>query len=80
MVVAVQVEQATSGRLLGRGGETVKRMREQSNAFIDIQNSIRGATKRVVTIKGAPDCIVTALGLVADSTDSPHTIGRFGDF
>ncbi len=63
------MDSALAGRLIGKAGETVKKMRDTSGAFIDIANSVRGATRRVVTAKGTAEPIITALGLIADGTN-----------
>lgn len=66
IAIRVLVDSAISGRLIGRGGATVKAVRDLSGAWIDIANSVRGATKRVVTVKGNVEGIINALCLMAD--------------
>src|SRR4051812_35124070 len=62
-----------AGRLIGKSGETVKKMRDATGAFIDIANTVRGATRRIITVKGAPDTIASALGFMADGKCcAPH--------
>ena len=52
-------------------------MREQSGAFIDIANSVRGATRRIVTVKGTPDPIAAALFLMTEGQCSCSRASQF---
>eukprot|EP00884_Botryococcus_braunii_P016299 jgi/Botrbrau1/3352/Bobra.0048s0046.1 len=42
---------SSSGRVLGKGGETIKRLRQDNRCRIRIEDPIRGCTERVVTIQ-----------------------------
>jgi len=66
MNVRVLIDSAISGRLIGKSGVTVKSLRESSSAWIDISNSVRGANKRIVTVKGNVDTITNAFSMMAD--------------
>lgn len=59
------VDSRVVGGLIGKGGEIVKKLREDSGAWIDIGDSVRGASNRVIAAKGALENVVTALHMVA---------------
>ncbi len=63
-----------AGRVIGKSGETVKKMREASGAFVDIANSVRGATRRIITVKGTAEPITVALGLMCEGMNLTHVL------
>jgi len=66
MSVRVLVDSVISGRLIGKGGATVRQIRQSSAANIDIANTVRGASKRIVTVKGSLANTIQALYLMAE--------------
>jgi len=51
------------GRLIGKGGETIARVRDESGAEIDIPE--RGSGNKV-TVKGTPDAVASAIALIKE--------------
>lgn len=65
LLVRVLIDTKNAGGLIGRGGATVKSMRAESNADIEIAHPVQGARKRIVTVSGNADKVEHALHLIA---------------
>ncbi|XP_053477093.1 poly(rC)-binding protein 3 [Ictalurus furcatus] len=55
------------GSIIGKKGETVKKMREESGARINISDG--SSTERIVTITGASEVIFKAFAMIAEKFD-----------
>ncbi|KAJ8388120.1 hypothetical protein AAFF_G00147380 [Aldrovandia affinis] len=51
------------GSIIGKKGETVKRIREESGARVNISEG--SCPERIITITGATDCVYRAFGMIA---------------
>jgi len=60
----VHCPQALVGRLIGKGGETIKDLQRRSGARIQIDQSFPDGAPRVVTVEGARPCVVVGVELV----------------
>lgn len=78
MAIRVLCDSRHIGGLIGKGGSTVKQMREESGAHIDIADAVDGAKKRIVTVRGNVDTVANALHLMADKLHSNRS-GRNDD-
>ncbi|PIK57393.1 putative poly(rC)-binding protein 3-like isoform X6, partial [Apostichopus japonicus] len=52
------------GSIIGRGGNTVKKFREESKAKINISDS--SCPERIVTVTGSPEAIHKAFQMITD--------------
>jgi len=64
--VRVLVGTKSAGGLIGKGGAIIKKSRQDSGAWIDIADSIRGAVKRIVTVQGSIEKVLSALQFISD--------------
>jgi len=49
-----------AGAVIGKGGGRIRRIRSESNAFIQIDEALPGSTDRIITITGTPKQIQAA--------------------
>lgn len=49
-----------AGAIIGKGGGRIRRIRSESNAFIQIDEALPGSTDRIITITGTPKQIQAA--------------------
>jgi predicted RNA-binding protein YlqC (UPF0109 family) len=63
--VRVLVGSKSCGSLIGKGGATINRLRQESGATIDVANTTPGATKRIVTVTGSSQQVSVALNGIA---------------
>lgn len=49
-----------AGAIIGKGGVRIRRIRNESNAHITIDEPLPGSTDRIITIAGTPKQIQTA--------------------
>jgi len=69
----MEVPPSMMGRLIGKGGETVNRLQEESGAKIDINTKDQPG---MVRINGADDAIAAAKSLIAEILDRGQEDGR----
>ncbi|CAH1164508.1 unnamed protein product [Phaedon cochleariae] len=73
-VVSFTVPAGKCGVIIGRGGETIKQINQQSGAYCELdrrQNTNPNAAEKIFTIKGDPDQIETAKRIVSDKVQLP---------
>ena len=63
------------GRVIGKGGETIKGLQAQSGAHIAIDQRFPEGVDRVVTVSGPAGCVDTAVALVEDVLRGDPTSG-----
>ena len=49
-----------AGAIIGKSGYRIRRIRAESNAFIQIDEALPGSSDRIITITGTPKQIQTA--------------------
>jgi len=49
-----------AGAIIGKGGNRIKQIRQQSNAQIQIDEAVAGSNDRIITISGTQDQIQNA--------------------
>lgn len=49
-----------AGAIIGKGGGRIRRIRSESNAFIQIDEALPGSSDRIITITGTPKQIQAA--------------------
>ncbi|XP_030761086.1 far upstream element-binding protein 3 [Sitophilus oryzae] len=60
------------GVIIGRGGETIKQINQQSGAFCELdRRSSANQNEKTFTIKGDPDCIEAAKRIISDKIQMP---------
>uniref|UniRef100_A0A1B0GNS5 K Homology domain-containing protein n=1 Tax=Phlebotomus papatasi TaxID=29031 RepID=A0A1B0GNS5_PHLPP len=59
-----------AGAIIGKGGGRIRRIRTESNAFITIDEPLRGSNDRIITITGTPKQIQTAQYLLQQRVSS----------
>lgn len=71
--VIIKVPNDKVGLLIGRGGETIKFMQQQSRARITIEvpETEPPPPERSITISGTPDCVESAKTLIYEKIDGP---------
>ncbi|ORX88492.1 hypothetical protein K493DRAFT_77807 [Basidiobolus meristosporus CBS 931.73] len=79
--VTIQVPNDTVGLLIGKGGETIKMLQQQSGAKIQIEQVTGGAPgpERNIFISGSPDSVGYAKQLIYERTSGNRKGGRHGD-
>ncbi|XP_055707531.1 heterogeneous nuclear ribonucleoprotein K isoform X2 [Phlebotomus papatasi] len=63
----VTIPKDLAGAIIGKGGGRIRRIRTESNAFITIDEPLRGSNDRIITITGTPKQIQTAQYLLQQS-------------
>lgn len=56
----VTIPKDMAGSIIGKGGNRIRRIRQESNAFIQIDEALQGSNDRIITITGTPREIQTA--------------------
>lgn len=66
------------GRVIGKGGETIKALQKQTGATVQIEQT---GDPCKVTISGLPPAVDRAAGMVQDIINggNPLQLGQFGD-
>ncbi|XP_056647060.1 far upstream element-binding protein 1 isoform X8 [Diorhabda carinulata] len=72
-VVSFTVPANKCGVIIGRGGETIKQINQQSGAYckLDIRSQNPNSNEKVFLIKGDPDSIETAKRILQDKVQMP---------
>jgi far upstream element-binding protein len=68
--VRIQVPPNKTGLVIGKGGETVKGLKQQAGCNIELDKNSKG----VFVIRGAPDRIAYAQQLISEKIQSPITV------
>lgn len=63
----VTIPKDLAGAIIGKGGGRIRRIRNESNAHITIDEPLPGSTDRIITIAGTPKQIQTAQYLLQQS-------------
>lgn len=50
--------------IVGKGGETINRIKEMSNARINVSENLKGVPERVVSVRGPAEYVAKAFGLI----------------
>lgn len=66
----VTIPKDLAGAIIGKGGGRIRRIRSESNAFIQIDEALPGSTDRIITITGTPKQIQTAQYMLQQSVRS----------
>ncbi|KAA0167574.1 hypothetical protein FNF28_02788 [Cafeteria roenbergensis] len=61
------VPRKMAGRIIGRGGTTIKRVRDESGASVSIKNAANDTA--IVSFRGSPDVIAAAMAQVRQILD-----------
>ena len=64
------------GRVIGKGGETIKGLQAQSGAHITVDQNFPEGAPRVIGISGPPGCVAIAKRLAAAARASAAASGR----
>ncbi|KAH8550436.1 hypothetical protein BGW37DRAFT_499391 [Umbelopsis sp. PMI_123] len=77
---SINVPQTAVGLIIGKGGETIRGLEQESGARIKVDQATSGAEERKVLLFGSPDAIALAKQLIQDKVsgnrDGGH--GRYG--
>lgn len=63
----VTIPKDLAGAIIGKGGGRIRRIRSESNAFIQIDEALPGSTDRIITITGTAKQIQTAQYMLQQS-------------
>ncbi|XP_055531933.1 heterogeneous nuclear ribonucleoprotein K homolog [Wyeomyia smithii] len=63
----VTIPKDLAGAIIGKGGGRIRRIRNESNAFIQIDEALPGSTDRIITITGTPKEIQAAQYMLQQS-------------
>lgn len=63
----VTIPKDLAGAIIGKGGGRIRRIRSESNAFIQIDEALPGSTDRIITITGTPKEIQAAQYMLQQS-------------
>lgn len=74
-VQEIQVDQQVVGLLIGRGGETVRQIKDMTGASMSVNQSTRDAGYSIVRLSGSPDAIARAARLIVRKTEEMHPGG-----
>lgn len=66
ITIRILVGSKNAGGLIGKGGSIIKSFRDTTGAWIDVADIVRGAPKRVVTVKGSISKVKLALQHITD--------------
>jgi len=50
--------------VVGKGGETIKKIKELSNARINVSDNLKGVPERVISVRGPAEYVAKAFGLI----------------
>eukprot|EP00126_Sphaerothecum_destruens_P005232 Sdes_comp18656_c0_seq2m8882 len=64
------------GCIIGKGGSTVKSLREMTHTRINISESKQGTFERVVIISGAVENLIVAIAIILDKLQEDHYVHR----
>lgn len=78
-VEEIPVEQKVVGWLIGRGGETVRQIKDQSGATMVINQNTKDAGYSTVRLGGSPEAIARARAIVMRKIAEVHTMSRCND-
>ena len=67
MTVHLQIASGFVGSVIGKQGDVIKSIREQSRSRVIIGDSLPGAEERDVTLKGSPSGVEQAMNLIVSS-------------
>ncbi|KAF6032465.1 HNRNPK [Bugula neritina] len=73
----VSIPKDLAGAIIGKGGNRIKQIRQQSNAQIQIDEAVAGSNDRIITISGTQDQIQNAQYLLQLSVKQ-HQSGNSG--
>merc|ERR1712166_1597310 len=71
--VVIPIPDTLIGYVIGRGGTTIKEIRQQSRAMIKISDKQPGANERIITITGAQGANEIAVALINEKL-SQHDV------
>ena len=60
VIIISCVHSQLAGAIIGKGGGRIRRIRNESNAFIQIDEALPGSNDRIITITGTPKEIQAA--------------------
>jgi len=63
----VTIPKDLAGAIIGKGGFRIRRIRNKSNAFIQIDEALPGSNDRIITITGTPKQIQAAQYMLQQS-------------
>ena len=72
----VQCPQALVGRLIGKGGDTIKDLQRRSGARIQIDQNYPEGQSRLVTVEGAAHCVRAGVELVRSLIGNSPAVGN----
>ncbi|GMG40147.1 unnamed protein product [Ambrosiozyma monospora] len=55
---------AETATIVGKGGETITRIKELSNARVNVSENLKGVPERVISVRGPSECVAKAFGLI----------------
>mmetsp|Transcript_20662 Transcript_20662/g.30919 ORF Transcript_20662/g.30919 Transcript_20662/m.30919 type:complete len:430 (+) Transcript_20662:61-1350(+) len=70
-VMRVNCELSLCGNVIGRGGDKIRRMTEESGAAISLSDYEKGATHRIAFIRGPRGAVIKATFMVAKAINEP---------
>lgn len=74
----VTIPKDLAGAIIGKGGGRIRRIRNESNAFIQIDEALPGSTDRIITITGTPKEIQAAQYMLQQSVRENLSAGGGG--
>jgi rRNA processing protein Krr1/Pno1 len=75
---SLDIEAHMVGKIIGRGGETIRSLQQNSGARITIDQNFPAGHPRKIHISGSPDVVERAKHMVNDVLSAPTTGGRPG--
>ena len=72
----VRCPQALVGRLIGKGGDTIKDLQRRSGARIQIDQNYPEGQPRLVTVEGAAQCVRAGVELVRSLIGNSPAVGN----
>ncbi|GME83212.1 unnamed protein product [Ambrosiozyma monospora] len=55
---------AETATIVGKGGETITKIKELSNARVNVSENLKGVPERVISVRGPSECVAKAFGLI----------------
>lgn len=50
--------------LVGKGGETISKIKEESNSRVNVSENLKGVPERVISVRGSAEFVAKAFGLI----------------
>ncbi|KAG0679659.1 hypothetical protein C6P40_005190 [Pichia californica] len=56
--------------IVGKGGESISKIKEQSNARVNVSENLKGIPERIISVRGSAEYVAKAFGLIIRTINS----------